>query len=150
ARRLYAAEVARIFADPNLSEWQQQQRLLALRMNLPPEVAAEEFGGAEFSLAMERQVAAMRARGESDDEVVHLRRQFVEVEGGKSVIEIERERLDTERQVWALRHPGFIRERDQVYAAALGVEDTAQRLEALLQAHFAPAERERARQLGGL
>jgi hypothetical protein len=150
ARRAYAAEVARIFADPHLNEAQQQHRLLVLRLNLAPEVAAQEFDGAEFSFAMERQVAAMRASGENDDEVLHLRRQFVEVDGAKSVIERERERLDTERQAWALRHPGFIREREQVYAAALGVAETAQRLDALLQAHFAPAERERARQFTGL
>jgi hypothetical protein len=150
ARRAYAAEVARIFADPHLNEAQQQHRLLVLRLNLAPEVAAQEFDGAEFSFAMERQVAAMRASGENDDEVLHLRRQFVEVDGAKSVIEQERERLDTERQAWALRHPGFIREREQVYAAALGVAETAQRLDALLQAHFAPAERERARQFAGL
>lgn len=150
ARRRYAAEVARVLADPQLNETQQQQRLLALRASLPPEVATAEFGGSAFSLAMEKQVAEMRARGESDEEVVHLRRQFVEVEGAKSVVEAERETLETERQAWALRHPAFIRERDQVYASALGVPETQERLESLLQAHFKPIEREQARQHAGL
>ncbi|MBL0729215.1 lipase secretion chaperone [Piscinibacter sp. HJYY11] len=150
ARQRYAAEVARILADPTLNEAQQQQRLLALRMSLPPEVAAQEFGGSEFSLAMEKLAAEMRARGESDDEVVFMRRQFVEVEGAKSVVELEREKLETERQAWALRHPGFIRERGQVYAADLSVPEKQERLEGLLQAHFKPHEREQARQLAGL
>ncbi len=150
ARGLYASEVARIFADPHLSEVQQRQRLLALRMSLPPEVAAQEFGGTEFSFAMEKQAAEMRLRGESDAEVVHLRRQFVDTEGAKSVLEIEREKLDTERQAWELRHPSFIRERDQVYASGLDVPEQQQQLERLLQSHFKPAERDKARQLGGL
>lgn len=150
ARGLYASEVARIFADPTLSEAQQHQRLLALRMSLPPEVAAEEFGGTEFSFAMEKQVAEMRSRGESDAEVTFLRRQFVDTEGMKSAVEIEREKLDAERQAWELRHANFIRERDQIFASDLDVPDKQQRLERLLQAHFGPAERERARLLAGL
>jgi lipase chaperone LimK len=150
ARGLYASEVARILADPSLSEAQQHQRLLALRMSLPPEVAAQEFGGTEFSFAMEKQVAEMRSRGESDAEVTFLRRQFVDTEGAKSVVEIEREKFDAERQAWELRHASFIRERDQIYASDLDVPEKQQRLERLLQAHFGPAERERARALAGL
>lgn len=150
ARGLYASEVARIFADTTLSEAQQYQRLMALRMSLPPEVAAQEFAGTEFSFAMEKQVAEMRSRGESDAEVTMLRKQFVDTEGARSIVELEREKLDAERLAWELRHPVFIRERDLIYASDLEVPDKQLKLERLLQAHFKPAERERARVLAGL
>lgn len=150
ARGLYASEVARILADPSLSEAQQMQRLLALRMSLPPEVAAQEFGGSEFSFAMEREVARMRAEGESDDEVVFLRKQFVDSEGAKSVIEIEREQFETQRQAWALRHPTFVRQRDEILNAELDVTDKQERLEELLRQHFGPGEIDQARAYSGI
>ena len=89
ARGLYAMEVARILADSTLSEAQQAQHILALRMNLPPEVAAQEFAGTEFSFAMEKNAHQMREQGENDAEVAYMRKQFVDTEGARSVLEIE-------------------------------------------------------------
>lgn len=150
ARALYASEVAQILADPRLSDAQQAQRLMALRMSLPPEVAAQEFGGSEFSFALEKQVARMREQGESDAEVLYLRKQFVDVEGARSVIEIEREQAEVQRQAWELRHPGFVRERNALLAAEIEVVDKQQRLEALLRQHFRPDEIGAARLHSGL
>ncbi|HEX3142163.1 MAG TPA: lipase secretion chaperone, partial [Rhizobacter sp.] len=100
ARGLYASEVARILADTTLSEAQQAQRILALRMNLPPEVAAQEFAGSEFSFAMEKQAALMREQGENDVEVAYMRKQFVDTEGARSVLEVENEQLQARKQAW--------------------------------------------------
>lgn len=150
ARGLYAAEVASIFADRTLSEAQQMQRLLALRNSLPPMVVAEEFGGSTFSFALERQVADMRASGESDAEVVHLRRQFVDAEGLKSVIEQEREQLDAQRAQWELRHAGFVRQREALFAADIDVPTRQQQLDALLQQHFKPSEMADAQRFAGI
>ena len=137
ARALYASEVARIFADKSLNESQQAQRLMALRMSLPPEVAAQEFGGTEFSVAMERIASQMRDEGENDDEVLFRRRQFVEVDGAKSAVEIERQQQETQRQAWELRHPGFVREREALLAAhEFDSPERQQLLDELLQRHF--------------
>ncbi len=149
ARALYASEVARIFADKRLTEAQQTQRLLALRMGLPPEVAAQEFGGSEFSLAMERIASQMREEGENDDEVVYRRKQFVDVEGAKSLVEQEREQLDRRRQAWELRHPAFVREREAIFTTH--EFDTPERqalLDELLQQHFKGEQLTDARRLG--
>ncbi|MCR5884446.1 lipase chaperone [Rhizobacter sp. J219] len=149
ARALYASEVARIFADTSLTETQQAQRLFALRMGLPPEVAAQEFAGTEFSVAMERIAAQMRDEGESDDEVVFRRRQFVDVEGAKSPVELEREQLDTRRQAWSLRHPAFVRQRDALFAAhPFDSPERAALLDELLQQHFQGEQLHEARSLG--
>lgn len=149
ARALYASEVARIFADTSLTETQQAQRLFALRMGLPPEVAAQEFAGTEFSVAMERIAAQMRDEGESDDEVVFRRRQFVDVEGAKSPVELEREQLDTRRQAWSLRHPAFVRQRDALFAAhPFDSPERAAQLDELLQQHFQGEQLHEARSLG--
>ena len=149
ARALYASEVARIFADKSLNESQQAQRLMALRMSLPPEVAEQEFGGTEFSVAMERIASQMREEGENDDEVVFRRKQFVDVEGAKSRLEVEREQLDTQRQAWELRHPGFVREREALLAAhEFDSPERQQLLDELLQQHFKGEQLREARRLG--
>lgn len=149
ARALYASEVARIFADKSLSEAQQAQRLLALRMSLPPEVAAQEFGGTEFSVAMERIASQMREEGENDDEVVFRRKQFVEVEGAKSVVEREREQAETQRQAWELRHPAFVRQREALLAAhEFDSPERQALLDELLQQHFKGEQLTEARRLG--
>jgi lipase chaperone LimK len=150
ARGLYASEASRILADTTLSEAQQAQRLLALRMSLPPEVAAQEFGGSEFSFAMEKQVAEMRARGENDAEVTFLRKQFVDVEGARSVLEVENEQLQVQRQAWELRHPTFVRERDQLINADIAPEDKQRQLAALLRQNFRPDAIATARAYSGL
>ncbi|MET0335198.1 MAG: lipase secretion chaperone [Rhizobacter sp.] len=150
ARALYAADVAAVFADKTLSEAQQAHRLFNLRANLPPMVAAQEFGGSSFSFALERQVADMRASGESDAEVVHLRRQFVDMPGVRSVIELEREQQEAQAQHWALRHPSFIRQRDALFAAEMSVTDKQQQLDALLQQHFKSNELADARRFAGI
>lgn len=150
ARGLYASEVARIFADTSLSEAQQTQRLLALRMSLPPEVAAHEFGGAEFSLAQEKQVAEMRAQGENDAEITYLRKQFVDSEGARSVLEVETEQLQMQKQAWELRHPTYVRQRNELIAADIEPEDKQRQLAALLRQHFRPDERAAARAHSGL
>ena len=150
ARALYASEAAAILNDPLLTEGQQVQRLMALRLNLPPEVAREEFGGSAFSFALEKQVAQMRALGESDAEVVHLRRQFVDTPGTRSVLEVEREQLDAERQAWELRHAGFVRQREALVHADIAPEDRLRRLDALLHQHFQPHEIAAARAHSGL
>lgn len=150
ARALYASEVARILADPRLSEAQQAQHLFALRTSLPGEVAAQEFAGSEFSFALEKQVAQMREQGESDAEIVFLRKQFVDVEGAKSVLEVEREQLEAQKQAWELRHAGFVRQRDALLAAEIEVADKQQQLEALLRQHFKPDEIATARAHSGL
>lgn len=149
ARALYASEVARIFADTSLTEAQQAQRLFALRMALPPEVAAQEFAGTEFSVAMERIAAQMRDEGESDEEVVFRRRQFVEVDGAKSSVEVEREQLDTQRQAWELRHPAFVRRREALFAEhPFDSPERQALLDELLQQHFKGQELTDARHLG--
>lgn len=150
ARGLYASEVARILADASLSDAQQTQRLLALRMGLPPEVAAQEFGGAEFSLALEKQVAEMRANGENDAEVTYLRKQFVDAEGTRSVLEIEAEQLQAQKQAWELRHPTYVRQRNELIAADIEPEDKQRQLAALLRQHFRPDDMAAARAHSGL
>jgi hypothetical protein len=148
ARGLYASDVARILADTSLSEAQQAQRILALRLNLPPEVAAQEFGGSEFSFAMEKHAALMREQGENDAEVAYMRKQFVDTEGARSVLEIENEQLQAQRQAWELRHPGFVRQRDALLASE--AEDRQAQLEALLRQHFRSDEIAEARRRSGL
>jgi hypothetical protein len=148
ARGLYASDVARILADTSLSEAQQAQRILALRLNLPPEVAAQEFGGSEFSFAMEKHAALMREQGENDVEVAYMRKQFVDTEGARSVLEIENEQLQAQRQAWELRHPGFVRQRDALLASE--AEDRQAQLEALLRQHFRSDEIAEARRRSGL
>lgn len=149
ARALYASEVASIFADKSLSEAQQAQRLMALRLSLPPEVAAQEFGGTEFSVGMERIAWQMREEGENDDEVVFRRKQFVEVDGAQSLLEREREQLDTQSQAWELRHPGFVRQREAILAAhEFDSPERQQLLDELLQQHFKGEQLQEARRLG--
>ncbi len=150
SRGLYASEVARILADLSLSEAQQAQRILALRMGLLPEVAVQEFGGAEFSFAQEKHAAEMRAHGENDSEVAFMRRQFVDVEGERSVLELENEKLEVHKQAWELRHPSFVRQRNQLLATEMDVEDKRRRLEQLLDQHFRPDELVAARPHSGL
>lgn len=150
ARALYASEVSRILADTSLSEAQQAQRLLALRMSLPPEVAAQEFGGSEFSFAMEKQAAQMRAQGENDAEITFMRKQFVDVEGARSVLEVEHEQLQVQRQAWELRHPTFVRERDRLIHSDIEPEDKQRQLAALLRQTFRPDEIATARAHSGL
>ena len=150
ARGLYASEVARILADTGLSDAQQTQRLLALRMSLPPEVAAQEFGGSEFSLALEKHVAEMRANGENDAEVTYLRKQFVDTEGARSVLELEQEQLQAQKQAWELRHPTYVRQRNALIAADIEPEDKQRQLAALLRQHFRPDEMAAARAHSGL
>lgn len=150
ARGLYGSEVARILADTGLSEAQQTQRLMALRMSLPPEVAAQEFGGAEFSLALEKHVAEMRANGENDAEVTYLRKQFVDSEGARSVLEVENEQLQMQKQAWELRHPTYVRQRNQLIAADIEPEDKQRQLATLLRQHFRPDEMAAARAHSGL
>lgn len=149
ARSLYASEVARILADGSLSEAQQAQRIQALRLGLPPEVAAQEFGGTDFSLAMEREAANMRERGEPDAEVAFMRRQFVDVEGARSQLEIDNEKLAAQKQAWELRHPGFVRERDAVLASEAEEADKQAHMERLLRQHFSAAEIDEARAHAG-
>lgn len=149
ARALYASEVARIFADTTLTEAQQAQRVLALRMNLPPEVAQQEFGGTEFSIAMERIAAQMRDEGENDDEVLFRRRQFVDSEGARSAVEIEREQLEAQRHAWSLRHPGYVRQRDALLAThEFDTPERQQLLDELLRQHFRPEQMAEARAHG--
>ena len=150
ARGLYASEVARILADTGLSDAQQTQRLLALRMSLPPEVAAQEFGGSEFSLALEKHVAEMRANGENDAEVTYLRKQFVDTEGARSVLEVEQEQLQAQKQAWELRHPTYVRQRNELINADIAPEDKQRQLAALLRQHFRPDETAAARAHSGL
>ena len=150
ARALYASEVARILADTGLSEAQQTQRLLALRMSLPLEVAAQEFGGSEFSLALEKHVAEMRANGENDAEVTYLRKQFVDTEGARSVLELEQEQLLAQKQAWELRHPTYVRQRNELISADIEPEDKQRQLAALLRQHFRPDEMAAARAHSGL
>ena len=150
ARGLYASEVARILADTGLSEAQQTQRLLALRMSLPLEVAAQEFGGSEFSLALEKQVAEMRANGENDAEVTYLRKQFVDTEGARSVLEVEQEQLQAQKQAWELRHPTYVRQRNELINADIEPEDKQRQLASLLRQHFRPDEMAAARAHSGL
>lgn len=150
ARGLYAAEVAGILADTSLNEAQQTQRLMALRMSLPPAVAAQEFGGSAFSLALERQVAEMRAQGESDAEVSYLRKQFVDTEGARSALEIENEQLLAQKQAWELRHPVYVRQRNELIAADIEPGDKHRQLAALLRQHFGPDEMAAARAHSGL
>jgi lipase chaperone LimK len=150
ARGLYASEVARILADTTLSEAQQAQHILALRMNLPPEVAAQEFAGTEFSFAMEKNAHQMREQGENDAEVAYMRKQFVDTEGARSVLEIENEQLQAQTQAWELRHPGFVRQRNEIITAGLEIADKQERLEQLLRQHFRPEEMSEARRRSGL
>lgn len=150
ARGLYASEVARILGDTSLSDAQQTQRLLALRMSLPPEVAAQEFGGSEFSLAMEKQVAEMRANGENDAEVTYLRKQFVDSEGARSVLEVENEQLQAQKLDWEQRHPTYVRQRNELIASDIEPEDKQRQLASLLRQHFRPEEMAAARAHSGL
>jgi len=150
ARGLYASEVARILADTSLSDAQQTQRLLALRMSLPPEVATQEFGGSEFSLALEKHVAEMRANGENDTEVTYLRKQFVDTEGARSVLELEQEQLLAQKQAWELRHPTYVRLRNELINADIEPEDKQRQLATLLRQHFRPDEMATARAHSGL
>jgi len=150
ARGLYASEVARILADTGLNDAQQTQRLLALRMSLPLEVAEQEFGGSEFSLALEKHVAEMRANGENDAEVTYLRKQFVDTEGARSVLELEQEQLQAQKQAWELRHPTYVRQRNALINADIEPEDKQRQLAALLRHHFRPDEMSAARAHSGL
>lgn len=150
ARSLYASEVARILADATLTDTQQLNLLRELRLSLPPEVADKEFGGSSLSLAMEREVAQMRARGLDDAEIVHFRRQYVDVPGAKSVVEVEREKLAEQRAVWQQQHSAFIRERDQVYSSNLEPQAQQNRLDELLRAYFKSDEVDTARKLADI
>lgn len=150
ARSLYVLEVARILADVTLTEAEQSNRLRELRAGLPPEVAAEEFGGAIFSFSMEREVAQMRARGLDNAEIVNFRRQYVDLPGAKSVVELERERLSEQREAWQQLHQAFMRERDQIYSSVLDPQERQSRLEELLRAYFQSNELDAARQLADI
>lgn len=80
AQRIYSAQVLRVASNGALSTAEKEQQIKALHQALPPKVAELEFNGAEFSAEIEVQVATVRLRHGSDEDVKNLRRQYFGVE----------------------------------------------------------------------
>ena len=80
AQRIYSSEVLRIASNNALSPAEKVQQIKMLHQSLPPKVAALEFNGSEFSAELEQQVAVIRLRHGSDEDVQNLRRQYFGIE----------------------------------------------------------------------
>jgi lipase chaperone LimK len=80
AQRIYSSEILRIASNNALSPAEKEQQIMMLHQSLPPKVAALEFNGSEFSAELEQQVAMIRLRHGSDEDVQNLRRQYFGIE----------------------------------------------------------------------
>lgn len=80
AQRIYSAEVLRVAANDKLSDAEKQQQIKTLHESLSPKIAALEFNSTEFSAEIEVQVATVRLRHGSDEDVRNLRHQYFGIE----------------------------------------------------------------------
>jgi lipase chaperone LimK len=80
AQRIYSSEVMRVVADNTLSAAEKEQRIRALHQALPPKIGALEFNNEAFSAALEQQVATLRLRNASEEDVRNLRHQYFGIE----------------------------------------------------------------------
>ncbi|AKJ30237.1 lipase secretion chaperone [Caldimonas brevitalea] len=131
---------AEIESDPRLSEREKLARLQALQQQQQPLPPAQPGGAVagvgDRALAVAAEVAAMRERGATAEEVLAFRRARLGAEEADYLAQMDAQQAD-----WQRRYDTYAAERRALEAA--GVPDASQRqaqVEQLLRRHFADGE----------
>lgn len=136
AQARYSLETMRIEQDVSLSPEQRQERIYALRRQLPPEVLAPFENSATAQVDdLAAEVAAMRERGASEADVQYLREQRLGVDAARELANME-----TQQAEWDQRYRLYRQERALIDAAGLSEQDKQAQIGQLRSKHFAEQE----------
>jgi len=130
AQARYSLEAARIEQDSSLTPAQRQERLEALRKQLPPDTPALVLEEARVD-DLAAQVATLRERGAAEADVQYLREQRLGIDAAR-----EFAKMEAQQDEWNRRYQLYRQERLQIDAAALSPEDKEAEIEQLRRKHF--------------
>ena len=125
--------------NPALSEQQKKDKLAALDAAMPADLRAER-DAPQVVLRMEEKVAAMRAKGASDDEVYRMRSKAFSPEAAARLAD-----LDRDEAAWKNRIATYLAERSQLLSTKANAPeaDRLAALQQLQQSQFSEDERRR-------
>lgn len=125
----YGVQVAMVEADPALSAQEKIVRLDALESALPRSAGFNaDLHTSRSALEMERNVAALRQQGASEQQVKQLRERHVGPEGAEAIGELESHKLE-----WEMRQQAFAQQRNLIAQMNLTDQQKQERIEALLR-----------------
>lgn len=134
ALALYDIETTRIQADAKLGADQKSRRIKALREALPAEVAVVLLEP-DDSVQLQEQVAALRQRGATENDVLQLRQQTLGIEGAKAVSEME-----VQKNEWERRFQAYLQQKNLIMLSPTNPAQKQQQIEALLRQHYSEEE----------
>lgn len=134
ALALYDIEATRIQADAKLGADQKSRRIKALRESLPAEVAGTALAP-DNSVQLQEQVAALRQRGATENDVLQLRQQTLGNEGAKAVSEME-----VQKNEWERRYQAYLQQKNLILVSSINPAQKQQQIEVLLRQHYSEEE----------
>ncbi|HYD60839.1 MAG TPA: lipase secretion chaperone [Noviherbaspirillum sp.] len=138
----HGIQVLRIEADGTLDTRQKNARLAALENALPDAVVDMMGDDADTRAvrATEREVASLRERGASEEEIKQFRTQALDEDALQAISAMEAQQVE-----WARRYESFRQQAAPIHAAGISEPLKQQHVDALLRQHYKEHEVQAAR-----